>query len=148
LGKIMPQTKIDPLFEALFSCNIQVRVADLNYGNHLSNDRVLSYFHEVRVLWLSQNNLSELDVGGCGLIMTGANVEYLQQAHLHQQLTLTLGLREVGKVRFTIIYQLCDSQTNHVIALGETHMGCFDYQNQKPTRAPQSLLDIFTHAKM
>lgn len=125
-----------------------MRVADLNYGNHLSNDRVLSYFHESRVLWLSKNNLSKQDVGGCGLIITGATSEYFQQAHLHQQLPLTLVLREVGKVRFTIVYPLHDSQTNHVIALVETHMGCFDYQNQRPTRAPKPLLDSFTHSKM
>ncbi|MCO4838424.1 MAG: acyl-CoA thioesterase [Oceanospirillaceae bacterium] len=144
----MPQTKINPMFDPLFDCEIQVRVADLNYGNHLSNDRVLSYFHEARVLWLSKNNLSEKDVGGCGLIMTGASIEYRQQAYLHQQLSLTLGLLEVGKARFTIAYQLIDSQTRHVIALGETYMGCFDYQNQKPARAPQPLLDIFTCANI
>jgi len=140
----MPQTKIDPHFNVLFHCDIQVRVADLNYGNHLGNDRILSYFHEGRALWLSQNNLSEQDVGGCGLIMTGATIEYLKQAHLHQHLTLTLGVREVGKARFTIVYQLTNRQTNHAIALGETHMGCFDYQRQRPARAPQALLAILS----
>lgn len=140
----MPQTKIEPNFTVLFACNLQVRVADLNYGNHLGNDRILSYFHEVRVLWLSHHNLSEHDVGGCGLIMTGTNIEYLKQARLHQFLTLTLGAREVGKARFTIVYKLKDSQTQQTIALGETHMGCFDYPRQKPARAPQSLLAILT----
>jgi acyl-CoA thioesterase FadM len=140
----MPQTKIDPDFTALFDCHLDVRVADLNYGNHLSNDRILSYFHEVRVLWLSHHNLSEQDVGGCGLIMTGARIEYLKQAHLHQRLSLSLGVREVGKARFTIVYKLIDHQTQQTIALGETHMGCFDYQRQKPVRMPQGLLDILT----
>jgi acyl-CoA thioester hydrolase len=140
----MPQTKIDPNFDVRFSCSLQVRVADLNYGNHLSNDRILSYFHEVRVLWLSDHNLSEQDVGGCGLIMTGASIEYLKQAHLHQPLTLTLGVREVGKARFTLAYKLTDDRASHVIALGETFMGCFNYALQKPARAPQPLLDIIT----
>jgi acyl-CoA thioesterase FadM len=103
----MPQTKIDPDFTALFDCHLDVRVADLNYGNHLSND-----------------------------------IEYLKQAHLHQRLILSLGVREVGKARFTIVYKLIDHQTQQTIALGETHMGCFDYQRQKPARAPQVLLAI------
>ena len=140
----MSQTRIDPHFDVLFSCNLQVRVADLNYGNHLGNDRVLSYFHELRVLWLSHYNLSEQDVGGCGLIMTSAKVAYLNQAHLHQLLTLTLGVREVGKARFTLVYKLINDQTNHVVALGETNMSCFDYACQKPARAPQQLFDILT----
>ena len=138
----MPKTKINPDFTALFNCHIDVRVADLNYGNHLGNDRILSYFHEGRVLWLSQHGLSEQDVGGCGLIMTSTRIEYLKQAHLHQRLRLSLGAREIGKARFTLVYQLTDHQTQHTIALGETHMGCFDYQRQKPTRAPQALLGI------
>lgn len=140
----MPKTKIDPNFDVRFSCSLQVRVADLNYGNHLSNDRVLSYFHEGRVLWLRQHNLSEQDVGGCGLIMTGAHIEYLKQAHLHQLLTLTLGVREVGKARFTLAYKLTDDQASYAIALGETYMGCFNYALQKPVRAPQPLLGIIT----
>jgi acyl-CoA thioester hydrolase len=138
----MPKAKIDPDFVVLFECHLDVRVADLNYGNHLGNDRILSYFHEGRVLWLNQHSLSEQDVGGCGLIMTGTRIEYLKQAHLHQRLRLTLGVREVGKARFTIVYKLTDDQTQQTTALGETHMGCFDYQRQKPARAPQPLLDI------
>jgi acyl-CoA thioester hydrolase len=138
----MPKAKIDPDFVVLFECHLDVRVADLNYGNHLGNDRILSYFHEGRVLWLNQHSLSEQDVGGCGLIMTGTRIEYLKQAHLHQRLRLTLGVREVGKARFTIVYKLTDHQTQQTTALGETHMGCFDYQRQKPARAPQPLLDI------
>ncbi|MBT6102016.1 acyl-CoA thioesterase [Oceanospirillaceae bacterium] len=140
----MPLIKINPQFDELFRCSLQVRVADLNYGNHLGNDQILSYFHEGRVLWLNQHSLSEKDVGGCGLIMAATSIEYLAQAYLHQHLELTLGARAVGKARFTIVYKLTEQQTEQTIALGETHMGCFDYQNQKPARAPQSFLAIFT----
>jgi len=140
----MPLIKINPQSDELFRCSLQVRVADLNYGNHLGNDQILSYFHEGRVLWLSQHSLSEKDVGGCGLIMVATSIEYLKQAYLHQHLELTLGARAVGKARFTIVYKLTEQQTQHTIALGETHMSCFDYQSQKPARAPQSFLAILT----
>ena len=140
----MSLIKISPQFDELFHCSLQVRVADLNYGNHLGNDRILSYFHEGRVLWLSQHSLSEKDVGGCGLIMVGTSIEYLKQAHLHQHLELALGVRAVGKTRFTIVYRLKELKTQQTIALGETHMGCFDYQSQRAARAPQSFLAILT----
>ena len=136
----MPLAKIDAKFKRLFACKLQVRVADLNYGNHVGNDRILSYFHEARVLWLTHHNLSEQNVGGCGLIMAGAKVEYLRQAHLHQLLSLTLGGRDVGKARFTLVYKITDDNTQQTIALGETHMACFDYPHQKPVRAPQALI--------
>jgi acyl-CoA thioesterase FadM len=133
---------INPNFTPLYRCELQVRVTDLNYGNHLSNDCILSYFHEVRVQWLSHHQLSEQDVGGCGLIMTGTHINYLSQGHLHQQLSLELGVSQIGKARFSLVYKLSDLLKGHIIALGETHMGCFDYQRQKPTRAPEALLAI------
>lgn len=136
--------KISPNFTPLYRCELQVRVADLNYGNHLSNDCILSYFHEVRVQWLSHHQLSEQDVGGCGLIMTGSHIDYLSQGQLHQQLSLALGVSHVGKARFSLIYKLSDHLKGHTIALGETHMGCFDYQRQKPARAPAALLAILS----
>ncbi|MDC9720756.1 MAG: thioesterase family protein [Gammaproteobacteria bacterium] len=126
----------------LYNCELQVRVSDLNYGNHLSNDTILSYFHEIRVQWLSHNQLSEQDVGGCGLIMTGANIEYLKQGNLHQKLTLSLSVSDVGKARFNLLYKLKDQQKGHLVAIGETRMGCFDYQRQKPARMPQRLLSL------
>ncbi|MDO7574654.1 MAG: acyl-CoA thioesterase, partial [Oceanospirillaceae bacterium] len=112
----MPLIKINPQFDELFRCSLQVRVADLNYGNHLGNDQILSYFHEGRVLWLNQHSLSEKDVGGCGLIMAATSIEYLAQAYLHQHLELTLGVRAVGKARFTIVYKLTEQQTEQTIA--------------------------------
>jgi acyl-CoA thioester hydrolase len=142
MAKTVPQNKIQLSFDVLFSCTLNVRVADLNYGNHLGNDRILSYFHEGRVLWLSHHNLSEQNVGGCGLIMTGANIQYLQQARLHQVITLTLGARELGKARFTLVYKLTDDKTGLTIAVGETYMGFFDYQHQKPVRAPASFIAL------
>jgi len=128
----------------LYNCGLQVRVSDLNYGNHLGNDAILAYFHEIRVQWLSHNQLSEQDVGGCGLIMTGANIDYLQQGHLHQKLTLSLSVKNISKARFTLVYKLKVQQLGVLIATGETHMGCFDYQRQKAARMPQGLLDILS----
>lgn len=33
----------------LFSTEIPVRVTNLNYGNHVGNDRILSIFHKARI---------------------------------------------------------------------------------------------------
>lgn len=141
----MPNPNINLDGELLYRCDMQVRVSDLNYGNHLSNDKILSYFHEIRVLWLASHHLSEKDVGGCGLIMTGASVKYLQQAFLHQSLDLSMAVKDIGKARFTLMYELKEANSNQVIAFGETLMGCFDYVRQKPSKAPQKLLNILTN---
>ena len=46
--------------------SIPVRITDLNYGNHLGNDSLVSILHEARVQWLKLNGYTELDIEGTG----------------------------------------------------------------------------------
>jgi len=126
-------------FASIFSCSLQVRVSDLNYGNHVGNDRILGYMHEARVLWLASDGLSEIDVGGCGTIMTSAAVDYKSQAFLQQQLTIELGVGCVAGSRFTLLYRIYRTDSGRQVAAGATDMCCFDYQRQRPVRIPGKL---------
>jgi acyl-CoA thioester hydrolase len=40
----------------IFSTKINVRISDINYGNHVGNDSFVSILHEARVQWLKQHN--------------------------------------------------------------------------------------------
>ncbi len=126
-------------FNPIFTCQLQVRVADLNYGNHVGNDRMLGLMHEARVQWLHSHGLSEIDVGGCGTIMAGAAVDYRSQAMLMQQLTIEVGVGDVSNSRFTLLYRISDSGSGQIVASGATDMSCFDYQRQRPVRIPENL---------
>lgn len=44
----------------LFSTTIAVRITDLNYGNHLANDKVLSILHEARMQFFQHYGYSEV----------------------------------------------------------------------------------------
>ena len=59
-----------------FSTDVRVRVSDINYGNHLGNDALLSLVHEARLQFLQSRGFSELDIDGCGLILTDAVIVY------------------------------------------------------------------------
>ena len=131
-------------FSPIFSYPITVQVTDLNYGNHVGNDRMLSFFHIARVQWLAHHQLSELDVGGCGVIMASVAINYLNQARLHQSLEIALGVGKVGKARFSLLYHCYDKITKVSIAKGVTLLSCFDYDTQKPVRMPPTLLALLT----
>ena len=65
----------------LFSTNIDVRITDLNYGNHLANDSLLSIIHEARVRFLNHFGYTELDIEGIGLVeIFQTNLDLLQIA--------------------------------------------------------------------
>ena len=132
-------------FTTIYTCPLKVRVADLNYGNHVGNDRILGFMHEARASWLADNNLSEIDVGGCGTIIAGAALDYKSQANLHQQLEVDLGVSSISNARFSLVYRIRCLTTQKVVALGVTDMGCFDYVRQKPVKIPPPLLALISH---
>ena len=55
---------------------IPVRITEINYGNHLGNDALVSILHEARMQWLSQLGYTELNIENTGLIMSDLAVEY------------------------------------------------------------------------
>ncbi len=79
-GPIMARIKIDMPERYTFSTEIPIRISDINYGGHLSNDAVLSMIHEARIRFLNHYHYSELDVEGLGIIMTDSAVIYKSDA--------------------------------------------------------------------
>jgi len=63
-----------------FSCDIPVRITDLNYGGHVGNDTILSLIHEARVQYLKKFGMQELDFAGVGLIMGDAAIEFKSES--------------------------------------------------------------------
>lgn len=74
-----------------FTIPYDVRVADVNYGAHVSNAAVLSFFQDARIAYLKQFSLSELDIGGCGIILPEAHVNYRAEMFLGD--LLRIGVR-------------------------------------------------------
>jgi len=54
----------------------------------LAHDSIISLLHEVRAQFFAANGMSELDVGGCGIIMADLAVCYKAEAHFGQMLTV------------------------------------------------------------
>ena len=59
-----------------FCAELRVRITDVNYGGHMGNDALLGLLHEARVQFLAHYGLSELDIGGLGIIMADSVIVY------------------------------------------------------------------------
>jgi acyl-CoA thioesterase FadM len=123
----MARVEIDLPETWLFTTELPIRVADLNYGGHLGNDRVLSLAQEVRVQWLARHGLGELEVGGAGLILADAAVIYRAEGKLGMVLRAELGLGEVRSRGLELVVRLTDVASGQEIALVKTGVLCFDY---------------------
>ncbi len=122
----------------VFATQIMVSISDINYGNHLGNDSVVSILHEARVRWLTSVSLSELNVGGCGLIMADLAVEYKLEAFYGDQLNIGIYVGDITGVSFELFYTITN-QENKLVAQAKTGMLCYNYDLKKVAQIPSAL---------
>jgi len=138
----MARIRINFPDKTLFTHELSVRVTDLNYGNHLAHDSLISLLHEVRAQFFLDNNMSELDVDGCGIIMADIGVCYRSEGHFGQMLSVEVGLGDFSKKGCDIFYRMSCKATGVVVAVAKTGIVFFDYDAKKPVDVPQLFLDI------
>lgn len=142
----MARIKLTPPDKFSFSTLLPIRISDINYGNHLGNDAVLSLLHEARMQFLQHAGFTELNVAGVGLIMADAAIEFKAEAFYGDVLKAYVTADEFSKIGFELYYKLVKSSAETVVALAKTAMVCFDYDTRKvaavPDEARKSLTEI------
>ena len=131
----MARVKITIPEKWLFDCTIPVRIADINYGQHLGNDALVSMLHEARVQWLQALNYSELNIEDTGLIMADLAVMYKNESFYGDLLLFKLYMGETTAVSFELVYEVMNLQQKQ-IAIAKTGMVCFNYTLKKVSALP------------
>lgn len=125
---------------------IPIRIADINYGNHVGNDAFVSIIHEARMQWLRQFGYTELNIEGIGLIMSDLGIEFKNELFYGDVTEVRLSIADITRVSFGLYYQLTASRNNEIImvAKAKTGMVCFDYEKKKVVAIPEKLLSVLT----
>lgn len=131
---VIPENKI-------FNIGLQVRISDINYGNHLGHDALISMLQEARMQWLATLKYTELDIEGIGLIMADIAVEYKAESFFNDLLDITLYAGNIAAVNFDIYY-VVKNQKGQLIAKAKTGMIGYDYPQKMITKMPKALLKI------
>lgn len=139
----MARVKISIPSNKIYETQLSVRVNDINYGNHLSNDALLRFAHEVRLRFLSEYSFNELDFYGRGLIMSDAALQYKNEGFLFDQLTCELYIDEITTHGFEFIYKFVRTTDKAIICVVKTGMVFFDYNNRKIASCPQLFLEKY-----
>ncbi|QLG87420.1 acyl-CoA thioesterase [Chitinibacter bivalviorum] len=122
----------------LFTLELPVRIRDINYGQHLSNDALMALLHEARLQWLQHLGFgSETDVGGKGLIMADAAIVFKNEAFHGDVLQIRLGIDEISRASFELYYDV--THQTQTIAQAKTTMVAYDYQLKKTSKLPPAL---------
>jgi len=137
----MPRIKIELPDKSYFETIVPIRITDLNYGNHVGNDTVLSILHEARVQWLSHFGYAELNFGGVGLIMSDAAIEFKNEIFYGEKIIASVAADEFSKFSFEIYYKL-EKETNDkriLVVVAKTGMVCYDYSARKIAGVPEEI---------
>lgn len=118
-----------------FQFSYRVGVADINYGGHVANSAVLNFFQDARISYLANlGPYSELELGGCGLIMPEARVLFRREMFLGDQLQIGVKSLDVKRSGWVMEYRI--ERRGELTAEGETQLRCFNYATRKLCRIP------------
>jgi acyl-CoA thioesterase FadM len=124
--------KIEMPSQWQYSTEIEVRVSDLNYGNHMGNQQFLAYAQEARVRFLAENGFTELDFGGVSLIQADAAITYSCEGRLGDQIKIAIATEVTGRSSFNVFYQFTNLTQGKHMANIRTALISYDYEKNRP----------------
>ncbi len=127
----------------LFSTELTPRINDINYGNHLGHDHIISLMHEARVRFLQNYNFSEIDIGGVSIIMADLAITYKAEVSWGESLTFNIAIYSPANTGCNFFYHIKNSKTGAEIARAKTGIVFFDYKKRKVARMPESFAKLF-----
>lgn len=139
----MARIKLSLPEKAVFSQKLTIRIDDINYGGHMSNDAILRFCHEVRLNYLKSLEQSELDLFGQSIIMSDAAIQYKSEAFHGEEIEARLYLDDFNPYGLDILYLFLKG-SGEEIARAKTGIVFFDYQTKKIAKAPQDLKHLLT----
>ena len=125
----------------LYKTEIAVRASDLNYGNHLGHDQILTLMQDARVeFYRTLGFKNELNLEGqVGHVIADVVIQYKSESFLGDKLIINISVTDFNKYGFDMYYLVENAATRKEVARAKIGMVCFDYETRKIARIPEIL---------
>lgn len=133
----MARIQIDYPTNTLFECELPVRITDINYGQHLAHDKLISMLHEARAQFFIAFDMAENDVDGAGIILSDLAIRYQAEAFHPQTLRFEIALGDPTKRGCDMLYRVTDKTSGQAVATAKTGLVFFDYDQKKVASMPE-----------
>ena len=118
-----------------------IKQEDLNYGNHVGNERALLFFQWARESFLRQNNLCETNIGdGSGFIQVEATVQYKKQLFLDQKIEVRITKIEIKGLKIIFEYEIYSGKD--LAITGTATVLAYNYEEQKIKKIPANFKKV------
>ncbi|RLV58375.1 thioesterase [Parashewanella curva] len=114
-----------------FTVDLSVRVADLNYGNHLGYNGLVSLLHHARLEYFKHFGINELDVDGATAYIKQLKVDYQGEAFLHDVLHFQYRVFETTRAVCTFEALITKNDDHAPVAHAFETMILLDNQTKK-----------------
>jgi acyl-CoA thioesterase FadM len=134
-----------PEDQYVYSTQLTVRVTDINAGNHLGNDSMISMLSEARARFLFDHGVSEdgSNTNGAGIIVTDLATTYRAEAHARDQLLFEVGVMDFNQYGGDITFRVTRPRDGKLIAMAKYGFVFFSYKTSQVTPMPAEFLAKF-----
>ncbi|MCP4176752.1 MAG: thioesterase [bacterium] len=128
----------------VFSTQMDVRVNEVNYGNHLGNDSILSMTQESRIRFFRKLGFeSEILIAPIGIILADAAIEFKAEAMWGDKLSIDIGLNNITKLSLDMYHKFVNAKTEKLVAKVKIGMVFFDFGKRKIARRPDYFMERY-----
>jgi len=115
---------------------LTVRVTDINAGNHLGNDSMISMISEARARFLFEFGVQEAERDGTGIIVTDLATTYRAEAHARDQLLFEVGVMDFNKYGGDIIFRITRPKDKTAVAMAKQGFVFYNYKTSQVVAMP------------
>ncbi len=139
----MARIEIEMTDNFVFVTELEVRMTDINPGNHVGHDAFVSLINEARVRFLEFLDFPVKGAGKKGLIIADLAVSYKAQSFYKDRLKFKIGAGDFNKHGCDIFYRVTNMKTGALVLLAKTGIVFFDYSKNRVTNIPEEFVSLF-----
>ena len=125
-----------PKDQFCFTTQMTVRITEINAGNHLGNDSLISMISEARGRFLFRHGIAEIGEGGTGCIVTDIATVYRAEAHARDVLLFEIGVMDFNKYGGDIIFRITRPADDRLIAMAKSGFVFYNYLESRVVPMP------------
>ncbi|WP_028304842.1 acyl-CoA thioesterase [Oceanospirillum maris] len=143
----MARIRIDyPEAKTLYQQDIVLRITDLNYGNHLAHDTLISLIHEARAKMFIACGHKEIDIEGVGIVVADLAISYRAEVFYPDTLTIEIAADELSRKGGDLVYRVTKTSDGSLVALAKTGIVFFDYDTRTAVNVPDAFKAMIAKA--
>lgn len=140
----MPRVHIDLPEQFPFFTEVPILASDINFANHLGNDRLMGLLQEARIRFFKWLGYNEADVEGSSMILGDAALQYLSEGFHGDVVRIEVNIGDFSRCGMDIYYRATNLTTGKLLCKAKTGLVFFNYTTRKVEAVPEKFKQTIT----